>query len=115
MPGPFDVEMTLRDGEEAAMKMARRWKLEHQGDTVRFHSENFDEMYWQLIRCCYLMPFMEHALSPAWGPIISWDAWEGPGPERPSGSEPAPPHISGSHELPALLFHPVHMSLVFGI
>lgn len=64
MPGPLDVEMQLRDGEDAAMKMARRWKLENEGDTVRFHSESFDEMYWQLIRCCYLMPFMEHAMTP---------------------------------------------------
>jgi hypothetical protein len=64
MPGPFDVEMTLREGGDAARKMARRWKLEYQGDTVRFHSESFDERYWLLIRCCYLMPFMEHALTP---------------------------------------------------
>jgi len=63
MKGPFDAEMTMRDGEAAAEKIARRWKLVHRGDTVYLSAGTFEMFYMQLIRCCYLTPATERFLS----------------------------------------------------
>jgi D-aminopeptidase len=60
--GPFDVAMTMRDGEAAAGKIAKRWKLSSRDDTVYFSAGTFDSLYMQLIRCCYLTPALEKFL-----------------------------------------------------
>jgi D-amino peptidase len=57
--GPFDVKMTLRDGESAAHKLANRWQLDYDRATILFRAESFDELYLQLIRLCYLTPWLE--------------------------------------------------------
>lgn len=59
MTGPFDVSVTMRDGEEVAAKLARRWKLSHREASLFFKSESFDEFYQTLIRICYLTPLIE--------------------------------------------------------
>ena len=57
--GPFDVKMTLRDGESAAHKLANRWQLDYDQATILFRTESFDDLYLQLIRLCYLTPWLE--------------------------------------------------------
>ncbi len=63
--GPFHVAVTLRDGEKAAMRIARRWKLSYSADTIIFDAWSFDEMYYTLIRICYLTRFTELVIGPA--------------------------------------------------
>jgi len=63
--GPFHVAVTMRDGEKAASRIARRWKLSHRADTIIFDAWSFDEMYYTLIRMCYLTRFTELAIGPA--------------------------------------------------
>ena len=63
MKGPFEAEMKMRDGDAAAEKIARRWKLVRRGDTVYFNAGTFDRLYMQLIRCCYLTPALERFLN----------------------------------------------------
>ena len=61
-PGPFNALVTLRDGEEAAEKIARRWGIERSGDTLNLHSRDIEELYISLIRICYFTPAMERIL-----------------------------------------------------
>jgi hypothetical protein len=60
--GPFDVEVFFRDGEAAARKAARRWRLEHCGDRVRFEIGDLPALFLTLSRICYLRP--------AWLPLL---------------------------------------------
>jgi hypothetical protein len=52
--GPFDVAVIMRDGPGIASLLARRWKLDHNNDTLFFRSNDFDALYNQLIKLCYL-------------------------------------------------------------
>jgi D-aminopeptidase len=63
--GPFHVAITMRDGEKESKRLARRWKLSHNADTITFDAWSFDEMYYTLIRICYLTRFTELAIGPA--------------------------------------------------
>ena len=60
--GPFDVRVTMRDGEEVAAKLARRWKFEQVGAQIRIPSASFHQLYMDLIRLCYLTPAIEKIL-----------------------------------------------------
>ncbi len=62
MKGIFEVELVWRDGAAAALKLADRWGLFRQDDTLYFNAENFDELYRTLIRICYMTPFIERIL-----------------------------------------------------
>jgi len=70
MNGPFDVSITMRDGEEVAAKLARRWKLSYRGASLFFKSDSFDEFYQTLIRLCYLTPLIEK-IAPAALPLYN--------------------------------------------
>ncbi|MCO6746517.1 hypothetical protein KQH42_30415, partial [Streptomyces sp. CHA1] len=52
----------MRDGEKAAAKAARSWKLDHDGNTVYFTAPDFDALYTTLLRICYFTPFVERIL-----------------------------------------------------
>lgn len=67
MKGPFEAEMTMRDGDGAAESIAGRWNLRCSGNTVYFSAGTFDRLYMQLIRCCYLTPLVEKLFSPGLG------------------------------------------------
>ena len=59
LTGPFEVKMTMRDGESIARRLARRWRLEHDQATICFRAMSVNELYLQLIRLCYLSPWLE--------------------------------------------------------
>jgi D-amino peptidase len=60
--GPFQAVITVRDGEQAAAKMARRWGFKHQGARIEFRAPDIHALYLQLIRLCYLTPAVERLL-----------------------------------------------------
>jgi D-amino peptidase len=60
--GPFDAQVTMRDGEAEAARLARRWKLEQLGSQIRIHSASIRQLYLELIRLCYLTPTIEKVL-----------------------------------------------------
>lgn len=57
--GPLDAWVTLRDGDAAAGKLARRWNFEHQGARVHMRAADMNALYLQLIKLCYLTPLVE--------------------------------------------------------
>lgn len=61
---PYYAELTMRDGEAAAVKVSRRWGLDRRGDKVLFESQNFDQFYMKLINITYLYPLIE-SITPA--------------------------------------------------
>ncbi|MFC1671075.1 hypothetical protein ACFL20_11850, partial [Spirochaetota bacterium] len=60
--GPFDVSITMRDGEETAKKLARTWGLVSERDKIFTQSPDMGDLYVNLIRLCYLTPFLEKIL-----------------------------------------------------
>lgn len=65
MSGPFDAQITMRNGERAAAKAAQNWKLEYENDKVFFSARDFEELYLTLLRICYFPPVIEKVMSPA--------------------------------------------------
>lgn len=59
---PCHALVTMRDGEEAARTMARRWGFDASGDTLQIPAQSIDELYLSLIRLCYFTPFIERIL-----------------------------------------------------
>lgn len=70
MEGPFEVAVTMRDGERVAAKLARRWKLSHREATLQFSCRSFEDLYHTLIRICYLTPLVEK-IAPAGLPLYN--------------------------------------------
>jgi len=57
-PGPFGAKVCMRDGEDAAKKISRRWGCPRKGALILLNTENIQTLYKQLIRICYLTPFI---------------------------------------------------------
>jgi len=77
--GPLKARITLRDGEVKARKIATRWKLAGNGDQIIIRAPNFQTLYLELIRICYLTPLVERTLPAAlwaynlWGRLgLAW-------------------------------------------
>lgn len=62
--GPFSARVTMRDGEEVARSLARRWKLGYDRDVIAIEAADIVSLYLSLIRICYLTPAVE-AILPA--------------------------------------------------
>jgi D-amino peptidase len=60
--GPFDAQVTMRDGEAEAARLARRWKFEQVGAQIRIYSASIHQLYLELVRLCYLTPTIEKIL-----------------------------------------------------
>ena len=60
--GPFVVRVSLREGQEAARKIALRWQLDRSGADLFFKAIDTAELYHALIRICYLTPVTERLL-----------------------------------------------------
>ncbi len=63
--GPFTADITMRDGEKTANKLASRWGYKCRGSKIVISEENIHSLYYALIRLCYLTPFIERILLPA--------------------------------------------------
>lgn len=63
--GPFEAVVTMRDGEVAAWKLARRWGLPSRGKEIIILEADIHGLYRALIRLCYLTPLVEKLGSPA--------------------------------------------------
>ncbi len=59
MHPPFNIELQMRDGANAAEKTAARWGLKHNGSSITFTAENFDSFYRKLVSITYLTPLLE--------------------------------------------------------
>lgn len=57
--GPFKAAVTMRDGEKSAQKIGRRWNFDYEGSRILLTASDFDELYRNLIRLCYLTPLIE--------------------------------------------------------
>jgi D-amino peptidase len=60
--GPFRATLTLRDGPAAARKIADRWGFDRKGACIFLEAGTIHILYQQLIRLCYLNPFIEKTL-----------------------------------------------------
>jgi len=60
--GPFRAQVAMRDGENAARKIAGRWRLACKGDQIFLEAADMQELYLKLIRICYLTPLMQKML-----------------------------------------------------
>ncbi len=60
--GPFQADITIRDGASAASKMADPWGFKRIGATVRIEAPDLIGLYRSLIRLCYLSPLIEKTL-----------------------------------------------------
>jgi D-amino peptidase len=60
--GPLRAVVKMRDGEEAARRIARRWNLRRSENQIKFTAPNMLVLYSQLIRICYLTPLVEKTL-----------------------------------------------------
>ena len=77
--GPFSAVITMRDGEVAARKIARRWGFNQRGGMIFLESSDILNIYSDLIKMCYLTPLIEKILPFAlllyniWGKIgLGW-------------------------------------------
>ena len=52
--GPLQAEVTMRDGAEAARRVARRWNLARDGARFRVAAPDMPDLYQQLSRAAYL-------------------------------------------------------------
>ena len=59
---PLNTVVTFRDGPAAAARIARRWGLVCDGDRIRFQADDIHALYRELIRICYLTPWIEKRL-----------------------------------------------------
>ena len=60
--GPFKATVTMRDGEAAAAKLARRWRFMQNGAQIRIQAADMMDLYLELIKLCYLTPAIEKIL-----------------------------------------------------
>ena len=60
--GPLRAVVTMREGTDAARKIAGRWQLDCRGDRILIHAAHIRELYMVLIRICYLTPLVEKTL-----------------------------------------------------
>jgi D-amino peptidase len=74
--GPFHVRMKMRDGSQEAKKLAKRWKLKYEEDTIIWENESFEDFYYTLIRICYFTPLIEKIL-PVGLPLYNFIGWAG--------------------------------------
>ena len=60
--GPMRVIVKMREGAEAAKKIASRWGLPCRKDQIEIYADDIHGVYMHLIRICYLMPVLEKTM-----------------------------------------------------
>ncbi len=70
--GPFEAVITMRDGERVAEKLSQRWGFDREGSSLLLKTADIQELYTNLIRLCYLTPFIVKVLPVA---IFAYNLW----------------------------------------
>ncbi|MFC1857281.1 M55 family metallopeptidase, partial [Thermodesulfobacteriota bacterium] len=60
--GPFKAMVSMRDGNQVAGKIARRWNFKCEGAKIFLDRGNISDLYDDLIRLCYLTPLAKKTL-----------------------------------------------------
>ncbi len=60
--GPFEARVTMRDGEEEALTLARRWGVDRSGNVLYLQADVIEDLYLSLIRISYFTPAIERIL-----------------------------------------------------
>lgn len=60
--GPLHTVVTFRDGPAVARGIARRWGFSYNHDQINFTTPDIHRLYHELIRICYLTPWIEKKL-----------------------------------------------------
>lgn len=63
--GPFAAEITMRDGSRAARRHASPWGYTYSSDKIFIDRETLNELYFDMIKICYLSPLIEKLLPAA--------------------------------------------------
>lgn len=63
--GPFEAVVTMREGKRAAAAIAARWGYAVKDSRIFLRSHDLIELFHQLIRLCYLRPWVEKFIRPA--------------------------------------------------
>ncbi|HNX74960.1 MAG TPA: M55 family metallopeptidase [Candidatus Rifleibacterium sp.] len=61
--GPFATRIKMRDGESAAARLRKMWRLDGNGNELSFSCPDMQALYLQMIRLAYLSPFIEAHLA----------------------------------------------------
>lgn len=56
---PFNAIVRFRDGKKVADQISKRWGFVRKGAEIRIEADTFHNLYMDLIRICYLTPFIE--------------------------------------------------------
>ena len=70
--GPLRATVKMRDGADAAHKLAQRWQLDCRGDRILIDAAHMRELYMALIRICYLTPLVEKMLPAC---LLAYNLW----------------------------------------
>ena len=60
--GPFEAQVTIRQGTTEAARLARRWQFQRNGAQILIRADQMRQLYLMLIKLCYLNPAVERIL-----------------------------------------------------
>ena len=60
--GPLQAVVQMRDGSDAAQKLANRWHLDYEANQIILNAPDMPTLYLELIRICFLTPLIEKIL-----------------------------------------------------
>lgn len=60
--GPFCAAIKMKQGEQAAALIARRWKFKRKKDTIYFTAQTYPEIYRMSLQAAFLTPLLERLL-----------------------------------------------------
>lgn len=67
LEGMMDVHVRMRDGEDVANRMAKKWHLDNKGSTLNFRVKDAHDLFFMLTRISFLTPVTERFLPLALG------------------------------------------------
>lgn len=59
LKGPFEVTLSMREGEKAAKKIKDAWGFSQNKNEIAFEAQTFNELYWTMLKIAYMSPFIE--------------------------------------------------------
>ncbi len=70
--GPFSAVIHMRDGEKAALRIAKHWGFHHADNRIFIKSADIHLLYLDLVRICYLTPMLERILPAS---LLIYNLW----------------------------------------